>query len=104
MIGIDVHLQIDDTNLRRRPDGVPSFRRETHDPRTRIVNVDLRVARMHSRQRDTVPPSQLHEVLDRQDRDTKHRGMAREEQDAASGRKGDLCIKSRKHSSWRSAV
>ena len=59
-----IDLQIDDAHLGRRPHRVPRLSREAHDPRTGIVNVDLRVARMYSGQGNAIPASKLDEVFD----------------------------------------
>lgn len=58
------YAQVNDADFRRRLDAVPGLGSEAHDPWTRIVDVDLGVAGVDGRERNTVPPAQFDKVLD----------------------------------------
>ena len=90
MRGDNRHSQVNHAHLWRRAHSITRLGREADDPRARVVDVDFGIARVHGRERNAAPSAQLDEVLDGEHRDSKHRGMAGEEQDAASRRKCDL--------------
>jgi hypothetical protein len=58
-------LQIAYADLGRRPDTIPGLCSQTHNPRTRIVDVNLCITRMNCRQSNAVPASEFNEVFDR---------------------------------------
>lgn len=57
-------LQVNHTNFGGRPHAVPCLCRQAQYPGARIVNVDLGVTCMDSRQSNAVPPTQFHEIFD----------------------------------------
>jgi hypothetical protein len=70
MLELDIKdSQITHADLWRRSNAVSRFSGECHDPGTRIVDVDLGVTGVHSRESNAIPSSELNEVLDRRDSD-----------------------------------
>jgi len=62
-----IDSQITNTDFRSGPDTVPGFCGKAHYPWTGIVDVDLGIAGVDSRECDTIPTAELDEIFDRRD-------------------------------------
>lgn len=61
------HLQVHDANFRGRLHTVTSLGSETHDPWTRIVDVDFSVTRVYGGEGNPVPSAKFYQVFDGRD-------------------------------------
>ena len=59
-----VDVEVANADFWRRADAVSCFCGQSNDPRSRVFNVDLCVARVNSRKSDAIPSSKLNEVFD----------------------------------------
>jgi hypothetical protein len=67
------YLQIAYADLWGGPDAISRFRRERHDPGTRIIDVNLGITRVYSGKSDAIPTSKLDEVFDSHDGNLKRK-------------------------------